>query len=99
VNELPPVFKPLEEWTRKAQIIVNQLVKGHGNNAQQSITLTAGTTTTVADQRVTSQSLPQLIPLNAGAAAITWHISSRTAGQFVITHSTAAGTEQFAYVT
>lgn len=98
MNELPPVFQPLEEWTRKAQIAVNLLIKGNGNNAQQALTLTAGTETTVADQRATTTTLPQLIPLNAAAAAITWHISTRASGSFVITHSAAAGTESFGYV-
>lgn len=98
MNELPPVFQPLEEWTRKAQTAVNQLIKGNGNNAQQTLTLTAGTTTTVADQRATTTSLPQLIPLNSAAASITWHISARRTGEFDITHSAAGGTESFAYV-
>lgn len=98
MNELPPVFTPQEEWNRKTQIAVNQLIRGNGNNAQQTLTLTAGTTTTVPDQRATTQSLPVLVPLNAAAASITYHISSRTSGQFVITHSAAGGTETFAYV-
>lgn len=98
MNELPPVFTPQEEWNRKTQIAVNQLIRGNGNNAQQSFTLTAGTTTTVADQRATIQSIPILVPLNAAAATITFHISARVEGQFTITHSAAAGTESFAYV-
>lgn len=97
MNELPPVFQPLEEWTRKAHTAVNQLIKGNGNNAQQSLALTAGTVTTVADQRATTTSLPQLIPLNSAAASITWHISARRTGEFDITHSAAAGTETFGY--
>lgn len=83
---------------RKAQIAVNQLIKGHGNNAQQTLTLTAGASTTVADARATPQSLPILVPLNAAASTITYHISSRSQGQFVISHSAAGGTESFAYV-
>ena len=98
MNELPPVYQPLEEWTRKAQIVVNQLVKGNGNNGQQSLTLTAGTVTTVADQRATPQSIPILAPLNAAASTITHHISDRREGEFDITHSAAGGTETFAYV-
>lgn len=98
MNELPPVFQPQEEWNRKTQTAVNLLIKGHGNNAQQSFTLTAGTTTTVADQRATPRSIPILAPLNAAAAGITHHISARSDGAFTITHSAAAGTETFAYV-
>ena len=98
MNELPPVYQPLEEWTRKAQTAVNQLIKGNGNNAQQSLVLTAGTATTVADQRATPQTIPILAPLNAAAATITYHISARSTGSFVITHSAAGGTETFAYM-
>lgn len=98
MNELPPVFTPQEEWNRKTQIAVNQLIRGNGNNAQQTLTLTAGTTTAVADQRATVQSLPILVPLNSAAAGITYHISARSDGAFTITHSTAAGTESFGYV-
>lgn len=98
MNELPPVFEPIQEWTRKAQTAVNLLIKGNGNNAQQSITLTAGTSTVVADQRATPQSIPILAPLDAAAAGITYHISARSNGAFTITHSAAAGTETFAYV-
>jgi hypothetical protein len=97
VNELPPLYAPQEEFNRKVQTAVNQLIKGNGNNAQQSLTLTAGTVTTVADQRATTTSLPQLIPLNSAAASITWHISARRTGEFDITHSAAAGTESFGY--
>lgn len=98
MNELPPVFTPQEEWNRKTQIAVNQLIRGNGNNAQQTLTLTAGTTTSVADQRATAQSLPILVPLNSAAASITYHISARLEGAFTITHSAAAGTESFGYV-
>lgn len=98
MNEVPPVFEPVQEWLRKAQLAINLLVRGNGNNAQQSLTLSAGTTTTVADQRATVTTIPILTPLNSAAAAITFHISARRTGEFDITHSAAAGTEVFAYV-
>jgi hypothetical protein len=64
-----------------------------------SVTLTAGTATTVINSSITSLSRISLLPTNAAAAALTGiYISAKNSQtSFVITHSTAAGTETFDY--
>lgn len=64
-----------------------------------TITLTAGTTSTVSNKNITTKSRVLLVPSNAAASGITGiYISARTSKvSFQITHSTAAGTETFDY--
>lgn len=65
-----------------------------------SVTLTAGTITTVSNTTITSRSRISLLPTNAAASAITGiYISAKNSQtSFVITHSAAAGTETFDYL-
>jgi hypothetical protein len=61
-----------------------------------SITLTAGTTTSVAWSGMSADHRVALTPTNAAAAGLSPYVSARTAGTgFTLTHATAAGTETF----
>lgn len=73
-------------------------------NSRGNLTLSAGMTTSITSPFIHSESNIQLMPTNAAAAAITWHISDRTynrataVGTATVTHSLAAGTETFEWV-
>lgn len=78
--------------------VANNAINGRINSVS-TLTLTAGTTTTVTDFRAGGNSFIGLTPLDANAAAITGlYVSSRDKQSFDLTHSTAAGTESFVYV-
>ena len=98
----------------ESNILVNTVNKFFLNSATQvelrsnkystsalsgTITLTAGTTTTVANQNATQPFRIKLFPLNSAADALaSAYVSSATNyTNFVITHSSAAGTESFGY--
>lgn len=70
-------------------------------SARGSITLTAGTTTSVANTAVLSASQLWLQPTSAAGAALSsqpW-VSATTPGTgFTLTHSAAAGTETYQYL-
>lgn len=66
-----------------------------------SLTLTAGTATTVSDVRVLSTSSIVLQETNAAAVALATrpYIYSKTAGTgFLLSHAAAGGTETFDYI-
>jgi hypothetical protein len=70
-------------------------------SARGSLTLTAGTTTSVANTAVLPASQLWLQPTNASGAALTTqpYVSAQTAGTgFTLTHASAAGTETFQYL-
>ena len=62
-----------------------------------SVTLTAGTSTVVADTKIGgSNDRVFLTPTNAAARALPVHVSARTAGtSFTLTHGAAGGTETY----
>jgi len=62
-------------------------------------TASAGTSTTVTDANCTAGAKVFIMATDANFAALTGvYISDVSAGQFTVTHSTAAGTETFAYM-
>ena len=62
----------------------------------QSVTLTAGTTTSVAWPGMSAEHRVSLTPTNSAAAALSPYVSARTAGTgFTLTHGAAGGTETF----
>ena len=72
--------------------IIQQLIEGRSNGAGQ-VTLRAGqTTTTVTSLVIAADSLPQLTPTtaNAAAALATTYISAVAQGSFTLTHANAA---------
>lgn len=98
MNELPPKFSPIEEFSRLAQIAVNRLIKGHGNYFGSG-TLTAASTTTVkADPRASRNSIIVLSPTSTTAQAAGMWISAKAIGSFTITHATPGATPTFDYV-
>jgi len=106
-NDYPSVRKhpDTEEGRRQAANELLKVVQGlmHGKmNLRGELTLTAGVTTTVQHSSFHSGTIFLMMPANAAAAAITWHVSNRTdaegGGTITITTSTAAGTETFEWV-
>lgn len=78
---------------RLAQLLTQEKYKDYYT---QSITLTAGTTTTVAWAGMSADHRVLITPTNAAAAALSPYVSARTAGTgFTLTHGTAGGTETF----
>lgn len=61
-------------------------------------TLTAGTTTVVADSRVTASSKIMVQATSAAFAALQTYVSAKGAGSFTLTTLAAAGGESFDYV-
>ena len=61
-------------------------------------TLTAGTTTTITDARAKTTSTIILSPTSLAFTALSAYVSTKSAGSFVITTLTAAGTETFDYL-
>lgn len=81
-------------WAQRLSQLL-QLGK-HKDYVIRSVTLGAGTTTTVADGGVTADCRVFLMPTNSGAAALSPYVSARTAGtSFVLTHGSAGGTETY----
>lgn len=80
-----------------AQGLIKLLQQGkHKEYKVRSITLTAGTTTTVSETTITSTSIVLLQPTNATAAALSPYTSAKTPGvSFQLTHGAAAGTETY----
>jgi len=62
----------------------------------RTITLTAGTTTSVAWTGMSAEHRVSLTPTNSAAAALSPYVSARTAGTGItLTHASAGGTETF----
>lgn len=82
---------------------INQLILGNSNNIG-TVTLTASAaSTTVLNSRVGGSSFIGFMPTTANAAtelaAGTMYVSSRTKGEFVITHANNAQADRtFTYV-
>lgn len=78
---------------RLAFLLTREAYKDHYTT---SITLTAGTTTSVAWAGMSADHRVSLTPTNSAAAALNPHVSARTPGTGItLTHGSAAGTETF----
>ena len=82
--------------SRQVASVVNNLVSQVSDNTG-SATLTTGTTTTVNNPKVSTQSAVILQPRNANAAASVYFISSISNGSFVIGHIAGAAGRTFDY--
>ena len=94
-----PDFAALANWLRVAVPTLNAMLLGR-LNAVGTVTLTPSVaSTTVNDPRVSADSHIDLSPLTANAQAMTWRISTKTAGaSFVVTHTNDANTgKDFTY--
>lgn len=80
---------------RELSFAVNQLVEGKLNSIS-TVTLSSGTSTTVSDRRVGVSSVVLLMPSNSAASSVSWYVTTSDAS-FIIHHSSASGTETFAY--
>jgi len=80
-----------------AQNLSRQFVRGdHKDYSLTKVTLTAGTTSVIADDYVTTEASIVLMPTNAAAAGLSPYVSARSEGvSFTLTHGTAAGTETY----
>lgn len=81
-----------------AQRLVTLLQQGkHKEYHIGSVTLTAGTSTTVANTSVTAECRVFLMPTNAAARTLGLpHVSTKTPGtSYVLTHGAAGGTETY----
>lgn len=69
----------------------------HKEYSLASITLTAGTSSVIADTTVTSDCRVFLMPSNASARTLGLpHVSAKTVGaSYTLTHGAAAGTETY----
>ncbi len=93
-NPTGPGNPQLYEWCRRvAQLLALESYKDYHAT---SITLTAGTSTSVAWSGMSADHRVSLTPTNAAAAGLSPYVSARTAGTgFTLTHGAAAGTETF----
>lgn len=97
MNKVPAVWSDVAGHLRRLANAINELVDGK-SNATGSVTLTnSATTTTVINERCSSDSVVLLMPKSAASAAEAWHIAPAN-GQFVITHSNDVTTRSFGYV-
>lgn len=83
---------------RRLAQAVNLALSGANNTAGTVTLALSTTTTTVTTAHMADDKVPLLVPLDANAAAESWHISARSDGSFEITHANAGTTRQFAYV-
>lgn len=91
------IFNPDDK--RAMQQVINDLVRQFDNYG--SVTLaTSTTTTTVSNPKVLPTSVIVLQATNIGAAAVaaSTFVSSKTSGQFTITHTSATTARVFDYV-
>ena len=89
-----------EGHRRNLAVALNGVLDGRTNSAG-SFTLNAGTTsTTVEDHRTGTNTIILWMPTNAaGAGELSgMYISDRTAGEFTITHGSAAADSDFDYL-
>ena len=63
-----------------------------------SVTLTAGTTTTVTNAKAKTTSTIIISPTSLAVIALTPYVSTKNNGSFVLTHAIAAGTETVDYL-
>ncbi|KQY14429.1 hypothetical protein [Rhizobium sp. Root482] len=81
--------------SRQVASVLNQVVRQFENTG--TATLTTGTTTTVNNPKVTTQSAVILQPRNANAAASVYFVSAISNGSFVIGHIAGAAGRTFDY--
>jgi hypothetical protein len=93
-NPTGPGNPQLYEWCRRvAQLLALEKYKDY---YATSITLTAGTSTTVSWSGMSNSHRVSITPTNAAAAGLSPYVSARTPGTgFTLNHGTAAGTETF----
>ena len=99
LNELVSALNNITRTIAQLIVSVNNSLPNY--SAKGSLTLTAGTTTSVANTAVLSASQLYLQPTNASGAALSTqpYVSAQTAGTgFTLTHASAAGTETFQYL-
>lgn len=81
-------------WALRLSALLQQ--GKHKDYVARSVTLSAGTSTVVAETSVTSTARVLLTPTSSAAAALTPYVSARTAGTgFTLTHGSAAGGETY----
>lgn len=82
-------------WAQRLTTLLQQ--DKHKEYSLASITLTAGTTSVIADKTVTDTCRVFLMPTNASARTLGLpHVSAKTVGaSYTLTHGTAAGTETY----
>jgi hypothetical protein len=97
-NIWPPVAgagaNQLYEFCKRLALLLTQ--EKYKDYTTRSITLTAGTTTTVEWSGMSADHRVSLTPTNSAAAALSPYVSARTAGTGItLTHASAGGTETF----
>jgi len=84
----------LYEFCKRLAFLLTQ--EKYKDYTARSITLTAGTTTSVAWTGMSADHRVLITPTSSAAAALSPYVSARTAGTgFTLTHGAAAGTETF----
>lgn len=97
-NIWPPVTgagaAQLYEFCKRLALLLTQ--EKYKDYTSRSITLTAGTTTSVTWAGMSADHRVSITPTNSAAAALSPYVSARTAGTgFTLTHGAAGGTETF----
>lgn len=94
---LPPTGGSGAQLYQWAQGLMQAFRRGeHKDYHFVDVTLTAGTSTVVADTRIAASDRVLLTPTNAAARALPVHVSARTAGvSFTLGHGAAGGTETY----
>ncbi len=81
-------------WAQRLSALFQQ--GKHKDYVTRAVTLSAGTSTVVAETSMTDTSRVLLTPTSSAAAAIHPYVSARTVGTgFTLTHSSAAGGETY----
>jgi hypothetical protein len=92
----------INEWApdqRQVAETINLMLRGRGNATGTFALMPDATETTVSDNLFESQQVPVLVALSASAAAAPVYISSRSTGEFVVSHDADSATDRrFAYV-
>lgn len=92
-----PTPEGMQEFQRNAVQTISLLVNGR-MNAVGDVTLTAGTTTTLANTHIHPLSVIVFAPTNAAAYALGLpYASTRGDKTATLTHPSAAGTETYAW--
>ena len=97
----PELRRPADTESSRKQFfnqvvaVVNNIMRGK-TNLRGSLTMGAGTTTTINNPNLHGGSIITLMATNSAASAITGiYASSRGNGTVTLTHSVAVGTETF----
>jgi hypothetical protein len=98
MTQLAPRFATDEKGHRRMLAdAANAALRGELNNTGQVTCANGTTSTTITDARMGYGRLLVLVPLDAVAAALNWHLSAMTNGSCTIAHAAPSGDAVFGW--